>query len=48
MISLRDHMDADEGWGREQGRRVFQHLLARRGGMRAGCLQSVDAECNAH
>lgn len=28
MITLRDYMDDGQGWGREQGREVFQRLLA--------------------
>lgn len=27
MIALRDHMEDGQGWGREQGRQVFQRLL---------------------
>jgi hypothetical protein len=27
LIVLRDHMDDGQGWGREQGRQVFQRLL---------------------
>jgi hypothetical protein len=27
VITLRDYMDGAEGWGREQGRQVFQRLL---------------------
>jgi len=27
VIALRDHMDDGQGWGREQGRQVFQRLL---------------------
>jgi hypothetical protein len=27
VIALRDHMDDAQGWGREQGRQVFQRLL---------------------
>ena len=29
LIRLRDHMEGDDGWGHEQGHRVFERLLSK-------------------